>query len=61
MSSIPRHTTRRLSRCYSVADNIIINLARAERDAPHARVWFCSGDELPLLTVRRPALTVAGD
>ncbi|KAF9798399.1 hypothetical protein SFRURICE_003045 [Spodoptera frugiperda] len=35
--------------------------ARAERDAPHARVWFCSGGELPLLAVRRPALTVAGD
>ncbi|KAF9809301.1 hypothetical protein SFRURICE_015764, partial [Spodoptera frugiperda] len=26
-----------------------------------ARVWFWSGGELPLLTVRRPALTVAGD
>ncbi|KAF9796968.1 hypothetical protein SFRURICE_019322 [Spodoptera frugiperda] len=36
-------------------------VARAERNAPHARVWFCSGGELPLLTVRRPALTVAGD
>ncbi|KAF9799586.1 hypothetical protein SFRURICE_018773 [Spodoptera frugiperda] len=36
-------------------------VARAERDAPHARVWFWSGGELPLLTVRRPALTVAGD
>uniref|UniRef100_A0A2H1VZ76 SFRICE_014304 n=1 Tax=Spodoptera frugiperda TaxID=7108 RepID=A0A2H1VZ76_SPOFR len=24
-------------------------------------VWFCSGGELPLLAVRRPALTVAGD
>ncbi|KAF9800605.1 hypothetical protein SFRURICE_015451 [Spodoptera frugiperda] len=36
-------------------------VARAERDAPHARVWFCSGGELPLLAVRRPALTVAGD
>ncbi|KAF9800959.1 hypothetical protein SFRURICE_014132 [Spodoptera frugiperda] len=35
--------------------------ARAERNAPHARVWFWSGGELPLLTVRRPALTVAGD
>ncbi|KAF9798971.1 hypothetical protein SFRURICE_011610 [Spodoptera frugiperda] len=35
--------------------------ARAERDAPHARVWFCSGGELPLLADRRPALTVAGD
>ncbi|KAF9801227.1 hypothetical protein SFRURICE_014245 [Spodoptera frugiperda] len=29
--------------------------ARAERDAPHARVWFWSGGELPLLAVRRPA------
>ncbi|KAF9798640.1 hypothetical protein SFRURICE_006970, partial [Spodoptera frugiperda] len=29
--------------------------ARAERDAPHARVWFWSGGELPLLVVRRPA------
>ncbi|KAF9805122.1 hypothetical protein SFRURICE_013315 [Spodoptera frugiperda] len=37
------------------------SVARAERDAPHARVWFCSGDELPLLAVHRPALTVAGD
>ncbi|KAF9804324.1 hypothetical protein SFRURICE_011939 [Spodoptera frugiperda] len=36
-------------------------VARTERDAPHARVWFWSGGELPLLTVRRPALTVAGD
>ncbi|KAF9812080.1 hypothetical protein SFRURICE_021437 [Spodoptera frugiperda] len=36
-------------------------LARTERDAPHARVWFWSGGELPLLTVRRPALTMAGD
>uniref|UniRef100_A0A2H1WE19 SFRICE_025276 n=1 Tax=Spodoptera frugiperda TaxID=7108 RepID=A0A2H1WE19_SPOFR len=36
-------------------------VARAERNAPHARVWFWSGGELPLLTVRRPALTVAGD
>ncbi|KAF9824816.1 hypothetical protein SFRURICE_019863, partial [Spodoptera frugiperda] len=35
--------------------------ARAERDAPYARVWFWSGGELPLLAVRRPALTVAGD
>uniref|UniRef100_A0A2H1WFP1 SFRICE_040286 n=1 Tax=Spodoptera frugiperda TaxID=7108 RepID=A0A2H1WFP1_SPOFR len=35
--------------------------ARAERDAPYTRVWFCSGGELPLLIVRRPALTVAGD
>uniref|UniRef100_A0A2H1VNG8 SFRICE_035058 n=1 Tax=Spodoptera frugiperda TaxID=7108 RepID=A0A2H1VNG8_SPOFR len=26
-----------------------------------ARVWFWSGDGIPLLTVRRPALTVAGD
>ncbi|KAF9813794.1 hypothetical protein SFRURICE_007949 [Spodoptera frugiperda] len=34
---------------------------RAERNAPHARVWFRSGGELPLLAVRRPALTVAGD
>uniref|UniRef100_A0A2H1VGA5 SFRICE_017723 n=1 Tax=Spodoptera frugiperda TaxID=7108 RepID=A0A2H1VGA5_SPOFR len=31
--------------------------ARAGRDAPYARVWFCSGGELPLLAVRRPALT----
>uniref|UniRef100_A0A2H1V2N9 SFRICE_031223 n=1 Tax=Spodoptera frugiperda TaxID=7108 RepID=A0A2H1V2N9_SPOFR len=30
-------------------------VARAERDAPHARVWFWSGGELPLLVVRRPA------
>uniref|UniRef100_A0A2H1VP97 SFRICE_031411 n=1 Tax=Spodoptera frugiperda TaxID=7108 RepID=A0A2H1VP97_SPOFR len=30
-------------------------VARAERDAPHARVWFWSGGELPLLAVRRPA------
>ncbi|KAF9824557.1 hypothetical protein SFRURICE_004014 [Spodoptera frugiperda] len=29
--------------------------------APHERVWFWSGGELPLLAVRRPALTVAGD
>uniref|UniRef100_A0A2H1VTE6 SFRICE_004268 n=1 Tax=Spodoptera frugiperda TaxID=7108 RepID=A0A2H1VTE6_SPOFR len=29
--------------------------ARAERDAPYARVWFWSGGELPLLAVRRPA------
>ncbi|KAF9796685.1 hypothetical protein SFRURICE_008095, partial [Spodoptera frugiperda] len=36
-------------------------VARAERNAPHARVWFWSGGELPLLAVRRPALTVAGD
>uniref|UniRef100_A0A2H1WVU8 SFRICE_027376 n=1 Tax=Spodoptera frugiperda TaxID=7108 RepID=A0A2H1WVU8_SPOFR len=36
-------------------------VARAERDAPHARVWFCSGGELTLLTVHGPALTVAGD
>ncbi|KAF9805581.1 hypothetical protein SFRURICE_020966, partial [Spodoptera frugiperda] len=36
-------------------------VARAERDAPHARVWIWSGGELPLLAVRRPALTVAGD
>ncbi|KAF9812344.1 hypothetical protein SFRURICE_005455 [Spodoptera frugiperda] len=35
--------------------------ARAERDAPYARVWFWSGGELPLLAVRRPALTVAGE
>ncbi|KAF9801939.1 hypothetical protein SFRURICE_016189 [Spodoptera frugiperda] len=35
--------------------------ARAERNAPHARVWFWSGGELPLLADRRPALTVAGD
>ncbi|KAF9812456.1 hypothetical protein SFRURICE_000980, partial [Spodoptera frugiperda] len=35
--------------------------ARVERDAPYARVWFWSGGELPLLAVRRPALTVAGD
>ncbi|KAF9800698.1 hypothetical protein SFRURICE_015352 [Spodoptera frugiperda] len=28
--------------------------ARAERDAPYARVWFWSGGELPLLAVRRP-------
>ncbi|KAF9787532.1 hypothetical protein SFRURICE_012998 [Spodoptera frugiperda] len=27
----------------------------------NARVWICSGGELPLLAVRRPALTVAGD
>ncbi|KAF9809650.1 hypothetical protein SFRURICE_016421 [Spodoptera frugiperda] len=31
--------------------------ARAELDAPHARVWFWSGGELPLLAVHRPALT----
>ncbi|KAF9807022.1 hypothetical protein SFRURICE_011166 [Spodoptera frugiperda] len=36
-------------------------VARAEREAPHARVWFCSGGELHLLAVRRPALTVAED
>ncbi|KAF9804931.1 hypothetical protein SFRURICE_007834 [Spodoptera frugiperda] len=35
--------------------------ARVERDAPYARVWLWSGGELPLLAVRRPALTVAGD
>ncbi|CAH0664096.1 unnamed protein product [Spodoptera exigua] len=35
--------------------------APAERYAPHARVWFCSGGELPLHADRRPALTVAGD
>ncbi|KAF9801792.1 hypothetical protein SFRURICE_014946, partial [Spodoptera frugiperda] len=35
--------------------------ARAECDAPHAWVWIWSGGELPLLAVRRPALTVAGD
>ncbi|KAF9798833.1 hypothetical protein SFRURICE_020397 [Spodoptera frugiperda] len=35
--------------------------ARAERDTPYARVWLWSGGELPLLAVRRPALTVAGD
>ncbi|KAF9803337.1 hypothetical protein SFRURICE_007183 [Spodoptera frugiperda] len=29
--------------------------ARAERDAPYARVWLWSGGELPLLAVRRPA------
>ncbi|KAF9802095.1 hypothetical protein SFRURICE_004346, partial [Spodoptera frugiperda] len=33
--------------------------ARAKRDAPHARVWFCSGGELPFLAVqaarRKPA------
>ncbi|KAF9818212.1 hypothetical protein SFRURICE_003953 [Spodoptera frugiperda] len=28
----------------------------AERDSPHARVWFWSGGKLPLLAVRRPAL-----
>ncbi|KAF9805128.1 hypothetical protein SFRURICE_013321 [Spodoptera frugiperda] len=33
---------------------------RAERDIPYARVWLWSDDELSLLTVRRPALTVAG-
>ncbi|CAH0698229.1 unnamed protein product [Spodoptera exigua] len=37
------------------------NEARAERYAPYARVWFWSGGELPLLAVRRPALTMAGD
>ncbi|KAF9822912.1 hypothetical protein SFRURICE_010441, partial [Spodoptera frugiperda] len=36
-------------------------VARAERDAPHASVWYWSGGELPLLAVRRPALTVAKD
>ncbi|KAF9818229.1 hypothetical protein SFRURICE_003970 [Spodoptera frugiperda] len=40
---------------------VSVETARAERDAPHARVWFWSGGELPLLAVRRPALTVAGD
>ncbi|KAF9789993.1 hypothetical protein SFRURICE_014198 [Spodoptera frugiperda] len=35
--------------------------ARAKRNAPHARVWFWSGGELPLLAVRRPAPKVAGD
>ncbi|KAF9794576.1 hypothetical protein SFRURICE_018639 [Spodoptera frugiperda] len=25
-------------------------------DAPHARVWFWSGDEVPVLAVRRPAI-----
>ncbi|KAF9815265.1 hypothetical protein SFRURICE_001521 [Spodoptera frugiperda] len=35
--------------------------ARVERDALHARVWFWSGGELPLLAARRPALTVDGD
>ncbi|KAF9808426.1 hypothetical protein SFRURICE_008479, partial [Spodoptera frugiperda] len=34
-------------------------VARAERDAPHARIW--SGGELPLLAVHKPTLTVAGD
>ncbi|CAH0698181.1 unnamed protein product [Spodoptera exigua] len=33
---------------------------RAERYAPYARVWFWSGGELPLLAVRRSALTVTG-
>uniref|UniRef100_A0A2H1W0L0 SFRICE_015057 n=1 Tax=Spodoptera frugiperda TaxID=7108 RepID=A0A2H1W0L0_SPOFR len=43
--------------------SVVVGLfeARAERDAPYARVWFWSGGELPLLAVRRPALTVAGD
>ncbi|CAH0697192.1 unnamed protein product [Spodoptera exigua] len=35
--------------------------ARTEFYAPYARVFFCSGGELPLLAVRRPALTVAED
>ncbi|CAH0699288.1 unnamed protein product [Spodoptera exigua] len=35
--------------------------ARAERYAPYARVWFWSGCELPLVAVRRPAFSVAGD
>uniref|UniRef100_A0A2H1WJ63 SFRICE_010891 n=1 Tax=Spodoptera frugiperda TaxID=7108 RepID=A0A2H1WJ63_SPOFR len=37
------------------APSVVVFEARAERDAPHARVWFWSGGELPLLTVRRPA------
>ncbi|KAF9815314.1 hypothetical protein SFRURICE_011466 [Spodoptera frugiperda] len=44
-----------------VKSGITSRNARAERDAPHARVWIWSGGELPLLAVRRPALTVAGD
>ncbi|KAF9801821.1 hypothetical protein SFRURICE_019700 [Spodoptera frugiperda] len=45
------------------APSVVIWLfeARAERDEPYVRVWFWSGGELPLLAVRRPALTVAGD
>uniref|UniRef100_A0A2H1V719 SFRICE_015655 n=1 Tax=Spodoptera frugiperda TaxID=7108 RepID=A0A2H1V719_SPOFR len=39
----------------------LLNDVRPERDAPHARVWFWSGGELPLIAVLRPALTVAGD
>ncbi|KAF9795646.1 hypothetical protein SFRURICE_005764, partial [Spodoptera frugiperda] len=35
--------------------------APAERDAPHARVWFCSGGQVPLLAVYRPVLTEARD
>uniref|UniRef100_A0A2H1VKH3 SFRICE_016361 n=1 Tax=Spodoptera frugiperda TaxID=7108 RepID=A0A2H1VKH3_SPOFR len=38
------------------------SLRRAQNAiAPYARVWIWSGGELPLLAVRRPALTVAGD
>ncbi|KAF9799186.1 hypothetical protein SFRURICE_006446 [Spodoptera frugiperda] len=45
------------------APSVVVRLfeARAERDVPYARVWFWLGGELPLLAVRRPALTVAGD
>uniref|UniRef100_A0A2H1VTA1 SFRICE_015008 n=1 Tax=Spodoptera frugiperda TaxID=7108 RepID=A0A2H1VTA1_SPOFR len=41
--------------------NELSSAAHAERDAPHARVWFWSDGELPLLAVRRPGPTVVGD
>ncbi|CAH0695266.1 unnamed protein product [Spodoptera exigua] len=40
--------------------NVILK-AYADCYAPDARVWFWSSDEVTLLTVSRPALTVAGD